>query len=434
MTAFIVFICGVTVCLIKGISLCYALALGLVCFYITGLSMGYRAKELMAMIFKGGKTSFAVIKVLLIIGCITALWRASGTIEFFVYYGIKFITPHLFIITVFMLALVLSYLLGTSFGVVGTAGIVMMILARSGGVNPLITAGAVMSGAFFGERSSPSSSSTFLAVTAAQADMKKHLILMLKTSAIPLAITFAVYIFLSIKNPIGNVGTEISYALENGFDISWYAVLPAAIIVILPWFKVKAFHAMVASAAAAFLLTILFQGQTFASVIKACVFGYYEQSAALGKIVSGGGMVSMISVMIIVVLSSAYCGIFEGTKMTEPINNKLRALADRTSLFAAQTAAAVFTAGIFCNQTAGIILSAQMLGKIYKEKGASKQELATDIGCSIITIAGLIPWSIAAAVPLAMMGVQSGALYYSVFLYAVPIAYAATKKIWYKHT
>ena len=73
-----------------------------------------------------------------------------------------------------------------------------------------------------------------------------------------------------------------------------------------------------------------------------------------------------------------------------------------------------------------------MLGNVYKEKGVSREELATDIGNSIITIAGLIPWSIAATVPLTMMEVGSGALIYSVLLYAVPICYLLTKKVWYK--
>lgn len=430
--AFFVFICSVIICLIINQPLYFALAVGLICFYITGLHRGYGSKELFKMIYAGGKKSFVVIKILLLIGCLTALWRASGTIEFFVYYGIKFITPHLFIIIAFALTMVLSYLLGTSFGVVGTAGVMMMILARSGGVDPAVCAGAVISGAYFGERCSAASSAALLTAAAAEVDIKHFLSMMLKTSFIPTALTLCVYAFLSYQNPIGSINSEITNALMRGFDLSWYIILPAVILIALPWFKIKVFYAIAASAAAAFILSVSFQGQTFLEVLKTCILGYTPNLSSLSSILSGGGIISMIAVIIIVFLSSAYTGIFENTTMIDPIQKKCNALANKIGLFGAQIITSVLASSVFCNQTIGIIMSAQMLKGSYCKKGASKEELATDIGCSAITIAGLIPWSIAATVPLAMLGVSGRALLYSVFLYAVSITYLATKRIWFR--
>jgi NhaC family Na+:H+ antiporter len=430
--AFLVFICSVIFCLIVNLPLYFALAVGLICFYITGLHRGYGAKDLLKMIYKGGKTSFIVIKVLLLIGCLAALWRASGTIEFFVYYGIKFITPYLFIVIAFALPLVLSYLLGTSFGVVGTAGVMLMILARGGGVSPVIAAGAVMSGAFFGERCSPASSSAFLAASVSEVEIKDYLIMMFKTSVIPVIISLLFYIFLSIHNPINNAGAEITDALASGYNLSWYIALPAIILVVLPWFKIKVYYAIAASAVTAFILSMMFQEQSLIMMIKTCIFGYLPPSTVLSGILSGGGVVSMIAVILIVFLSSTYSGIFEGTGMIEPLQKKLSATSDKIGLFPTQIICALFSSSVFCNQTLGTILAAQMLGKAYREKDEPKIELASDIGCSIIVIAGLIPWSIAAAVPLAMMGVGRSALLLSVFLYAVPISYLFTKKIWFK--
>lgn len=430
--AFFVFICSVIICLIINQPLYFALAVGLVCFYLTGLHRGYGSKELFKMIYIGGKKSFVVIKILLLIGCLTALWRVSGTIEFFVYYGIKFITPHLFIIIAFALTMLLSYLLGTSFGVVGTAGIMMMILARSGGVNPAVCAGAVISGAYFGERCSAASSAALLTAAVTDVDIKHFLTIMLKTSIIPAAITLCVYAFLSYQNPIGVVSGEITYALKSGFDLSWYIILPAVILIVLPWIKIKVFYAIAASAVTAFILSVLFQGQTFTEVLKICVMGYTPTISSLSGILSGGGMASMIAVIVIVFLSSAYTGIFENTGMINPIQKKCKALANKIGLFGAQIITSALASCVFCNQTIGIIMSAQMLKGAYIEKGASNEELAADIGCSAITIAGLIPWSIAATVPLAMLGADAKALLYSVFLYAVPITYLVTKKIWFK--
>ena len=80
--AFIIFMSSITACLLLNISLCYALTLGLICFFMIGLYRGFRVKDLLKMVYTGGKTSFIVIKVLFFIGCLTALWRASGTISF----------------------------------------------------------------------------------------------------------------------------------------------------------------------------------------------------------------------------------------------------------------------------------------------------------------------------------------------------------------
>ncbi|NCB53217.1 MAG: hypothetical protein EOM54_15280, partial [Clostridia bacterium] len=115
-----------------------------------------------------------------------------------------------------------------------------------------------------------------------------------------------------------------------------------------------------------------------------------------------------------------------------PVQEKVGRLADKLGLFMTQIIVAVLSAGVFCNQTVGTVLAAQMLGEIYAEKGAEKEELAADIGNSILMIAGLIPWSIAATVPLAMLNVGLGALQLSVFLYAVPLCYLFSKQIWYK--
>lgn len=138
----------------------------------------------------------------------------------------------MFIVVAFLLPLVLSFALGTSFGVVGTAGVMLMILARSSGVDPLIVAGAIMSGAYLGDRCSPASSAAALTANVSNVNQKDYMKMMLKTSVFPVAVTLAVFIFLSVKNPIDAANTDILSALSNSFNLSWYVVLPAVIILI----------------------------------------------------------------------------------------------------------------------------------------------------------------------------------------------------------
>ena len=169
--AFLVFIITLIVTLTFGWSMAIALFVGLVVFVLTGLHRKFSFKDLMKMVYLGGKTSFVVLRILVLIGLLTALWRSSGTISFFVYYGISMITPSLFIVITFLITLILSFALGTSFGIAGTAGVLLMVLAQSGGVSEAVTAGAIMSGAYFGDRCSPASSSASLVAAVTFTDL-----------------------------------------------------------------------------------------------------------------------------------------------------------------------------------------------------------------------------------------------------------------------
>ena len=157
--AFIIFLIAMSGAIFMGYSMIIALLIGLAAFSAAAIRKGFRLKQIGSMALDGARGSLIVIEVMCVIGLVTASWRVSGTITIFVYYGMKIITPTLFLIIAFLLSCLLSYALGTSFGVAGTVGVIFMTLARSGGVDPVITAGVLMSGVYFGDRSSPVSSS-----------------------------------------------------------------------------------------------------------------------------------------------------------------------------------------------------------------------------------------------------------------------------------
>ena len=175
--AFGIFIIFMVLSLIAGISTIPALFLGLVVFLAVGRRKGFSLKSMLDMSVGGIKNSLVVIEVMLIIGLITAVWRVSGTITVFVYYGMKIIVPP---------SCVLSYALGTSFGTAGTVGVIFMTLARSGGVDPVMTAGVIMSGIYFGDRCSPVSSSANLVAGVTGTKIFDNVKLMMKTAMVPL--------------------------------------------------------------------------------------------------------------------------------------------------------------------------------------------------------------------------------------------------------
>jgi NhaC family Na+:H+ antiporter len=432
LVAFIIFAVSMTGCLVMGWSMAIALFIGLVCFVIIGLRREYPFKDIMKMVYIGGKSSFVVLEILILIGFLTALWRASGTISFFVYYGILIITPHMFIVVTFLITLILSFALGTSFGIAGTAGVMLMVLARSGGVDQIVTAGAIMSGAYFGDRCSPASSSASLVAAVSGTYLYANVKMMLKTGVIPTMITLVIYVILSFQNPIQVVDQNILSGLNRSFDMSWPVIIPAFAMLVLPLFKVKVRYAMITSIFSAFIITLVVQGMDLLEILKTCILGYNAESYLLGEILSGGGLTSMIEVIIIVLISCTYSGVFEGTGMLDNIQDRLGNIAVKIGLFPAQVVVSFLTAGVFCNQTVATILNAQILGNVYKSKGASREELAVDMENSVITIAGIIPWSIACTVPLGILGEGPEAIPYGILLYMIPLCYIFTKKIWYK--
>lgn len=426
--AFVVFIGAMVSALVLDVSMIYALMVGMVAFLTVGARRGFALKNQLKMGWDAVKESLVVLEVMFIIGFITAAWRVSGTITIFVYYGMKIITPPLFLLIAFLLSCLLSYALGTSFGVAGTVGVIFMALARSGGVDPVITAGVIMSGIYFGDRGSPVSSSANLVAGVTGTEIYQNVKLMMKSALAPLAICLAVYGFLSVQNPISHVDENLIATFEEEFILSLWAFLPAIFMLVLPLLKVKVMHAMGISIASGILVAWLVQGVPLLEVLRICVFGYEAEGDGLGAILNGGGMVSMLEIIGILFLSSMYSGIFGGTKMLTVLQDRLRQCSSRFGRFPVMLALSVVMASVFCNQTISTMMCCDLMKQPYLDEGGTNQELALDMENSVILMACFIPWSIGCSVPLSFMGAGVSSLPFAVFMYATPLCYLVMKK------
>ena len=146
--AFIVTFILLLFSVVKGIFLAYPLMAALILFIVVAFKRGNTFKSILCMALTGGKKSFIVITVLILIGVITSIWMASGTVPAIVYYGIKLLRPNVFILSAFLISCFVSFLIGTSLGTCSTVGIALMVIARSGDVNLSATAGAIIAGAY----------------------------------------------------------------------------------------------------------------------------------------------------------------------------------------------------------------------------------------------------------------------------------------------
>ena len=431
--AFLVFAGAMIGSLACGLSMLWGLSVGFAGFMGVGLRRGFAFSDLLRMAWGGVKESSIVIRILLTVGVLTGLWRGAGTFAVLTTWGLQLITPSLFIAAAFLLPCALSYAIGTSFGTAGTMGVALMTLARSGGVNELAAAGAILSGIYFGDRGSPASSCANLVAALTGTELYDNVRLMMRTARLPLLLSLGFYLVLSLNDPMtGLEHTEpVSEAL--GFDLSAWAALPALFMLVLPFLGVKIYPAFLTSIVCAFLCALFLQGQSLGEALRCALMGLHAPEGSARAAFNGGGLVSMLEVCAALVLSGSYSGIFGGTGMIEGLENRIAKGMGRWGAYPLTLLTGILGNAIFCNQTIGVMVTVQAVRKPYERQGLSQPELAEDIANSTVVTAGLIPWCLGCSVPLAMLGVSARALPYAVYLWLLPVCYAFTKGRWFRN-
>lgn len=426
--SFVLFICAMAVSLTTGASMILPLVVGVAAFSAVALRRGFAAKAVAGMFCHGAKESAVVVVVMFLIGCLTSLWRQTGTIAYFTYYGIRLIPPQIFILAAFLLAAMMSYALGTSFGVAGTIGVILMTIARASGVSTMLVGGAVMSGLYFGDRGSPAASSASLVANETHTEVSENFRLMLKSSALPMAACVLLYGLLSLFSHPGSIDSALLDAFAGEFRLSAWCLLPTALLLALAFAGMKIKYVMLINIAASLLLTVLLQKTPVLQALRMMILGYAPHNAELSAVLSGGGVASMLEIVVILLLSSGCAGIFEGTQMLASVEGTLARLCRRIGRFPAMVLASIAACSIFCNQTIGIIMCRQCMGGNYPHSREGRTELMLDIENSVVTISGLVPWCIACSVPLQMLGCDVRSLPFAAYLYLIPLCWYFSRR------
>lgn len=408
----------------------YPLFFGLGCFTWVSLRRGYALTDLLRMMGNGSRKSLIVIRIFVLIGIITAVWRACGTISFIVYYGIAFMSAEYFILSAFLLSCLVSFLLGTSFGTVGTMGVVLIVLAKSGNVDINVAAGAIIAGAYFGDRCSPMSSSANLVATLTDTKLYINITNMLKTSILPFGLAILGYLYLSYQHPLAFYNNQIIDEIVNAFDISLLVLSPAVLILLLAAFQVDVKLSMSISILVSILIALFVQHVPFVQLMKYITIGYsMNKGGFFAEIIQGGGLYSMLSVSLIVLISSAYAGIFEGTGLLREIEGFFETISKKIKTYPTIILASIATAAFGCNQTLAVILTHQITHKLYEKNDLNNYQLALDLENTVIMISALIPWNIAGAVPAVTLSANAGFIIYAFYIFLVPLTNLATQTI-----
>ena len=408
---------------INNVFIGYPLFTALIIFGVLSLRRGHTIPATVKMALAGGKKSFIVLQVFTLIGVLTAMWISAGTIPAIVYYGIRFMNANFFVFYTFIITSFVSFLLGTSLGTVSTIGVALIVMARAGDISlPLVT-GAIMSGAYFGDRCSPMSSSAILVANLTKTDLFDNIKKMFHTGKLPFILSSLLYLGFSLKNPMVFKGDNIGDDLYRIFHISPVSFIPAAIILGASLFKVRVKKSMTLSIVAAFFISLMMEGYSSLELLSFSLWGFRLEDGLLpGNILDRGGLISMAKAGVVVFISCSMAGIFSGTKMLDRFHTIYMKAKNRSQLFLYTITTSILTAVFGCNQTISIVLTEQLLEGSYSKAPHSKDEFSLDIENTAVVIAPLIPWNIAAYMPTTTLDVNFYTYVpYAFYLYLLPL-------------
>lgn len=411
------FLIALVACVFTGANILYALAAGYVIFFGYGLAKHFTSAQLLTMTQKGILTVKNILIVFMLIGMITAVWRASGTIPMIIYSSGSLIHPGAFLVVAFLLNCLVSILTGTSFGTSATMGVICMTIGNVMGMNPVYMGGAILGGAFFGDRCSPMSTSALLVSALTQTDIFTNLKLMAIRCLIPFLATCGIYAVLGSLGSSGEVDLSVLNLFKDNFNLHWITLLPAVLIIVLSLFKINVKKTLSVSILTAIIICLTLQKVDLSILLTLLVSGYQAPDPALAKMLNGGGILSMVRAGCIVGLSSSYSGIFDGTGLLTGIKEQINHLTQKLTPFGCTLFISLITGMIACNQTLAIMLTNQLCDQTEPDR----QEFAMTLADTVVCTAALIPWSIASAVPLSSVGAPVLSIAAACYLYLQPL-------------
>lgn len=411
-------------CVFTGFSVIYAMLLGLVIFFSYGLIKKNTWKQMLFFSWQGIKTAKNVLLTILLIGMMTAVWRASGSIAFVVYYASRICVPSIMLLAAFLLCSLVSFLTGTSFGTAATMGVICMTMAKSMNVSEVLAGGAILAGSYFGDRCSPVSTSALLVSELTKTNLYENLKAMAKTAIVPFVLSCVIYGILGMQTHAVKAVENIRTVLSEFYHLSFGTLAPVVVVLVFSLLHIDVKKTLMLSAITGTFVAILIQKYPISELPQLCIWGFSTNNKAINRLMGGGGIISNMKVVAIVGISSCYSGIFKGTDFLHGIKKYIQKLNSRITPFGTTLLTSFVTAAVSCNQTLSIMLTNQLCGESHPDK----KEFALSLENSAVIVTALIPWSIASAIPLGFIDAPIQSVCAAFYLYLLPICYFIVAK------
>ena len=379
-------------------------------------------------ILEGSKLAVPTILILYSIGCLMGAWIASGTVPMIIYWGLKLINPSIFLVTACLACVITSLATGSSWSTIGTVGVALIGVGMGLEINPAMTAGAIVSGAAFGDKMSPLSDTTNVAPAVAEGDLFDHIKAMVYTAGPGIVIALVAFFVLGMKHG-GSADTEtvsaILAALESQFHLNIITLIPPVLVIMLAVMKKPALPTLLISGIVAAAIAIFMQGETLPSIANIMENGYVSETgfADIDSLLSRGGLFSMNYTSSLTIIVMVYGSLLEKLGVLEVVLEKLKVLTRTVgSLVCTTVVTAILVNLITASQYMSIVLPGRMFVSEYKKKDMLPQTLSRTLEDSGTVTSLLIPWNLCGSFASTTLGVSCIAyLPFSVFNWIVPI-------------
>ena len=339
--------------------------------------------------------------ILMLIGAVIATWIASGTIPYIIYLGLKLISPKFFLLCACLAAAFMSMACGSSWSSAGTVGIAFMGIGAGLGINPAMTAGAIVSGAYFGDKQSPFSDTTNLASAMAGTTLFEHMNSMLWTTTPSLIITLILYTVLGFTTTSGTIAdsSTADLYLENlaqNFNLSPICLIPVAVLIIVIVKKAPAIPGLVVSALLGAAMAVIFQHMAMVDVANLMYDGFSIDTGIeqIDTLLNRGGIASMLWTVALYFMACILGNILDVTGILRTVLAKVAAITKRASTLITSTLVSSFAmCALTGSLESSMLITSKLFAPAYDDLNLDRKVLSRSLEDTGTMCAALIPWN-----------------------------------------
>jgi Na+:H+ antiporter, NhaC family len=380
-------------------------------------------------IYKGIKMALPAILIIITVGMIIGSWIGGGIVATMVYYGLKILSPSMFLVSITVITALITLAIGSSWSTMGTIGVAGMGIGMSMGIPAPMVAGAIISGSYFGDKMSPLSDTTNLAAGITGTDLFAHIRHMIYTTVPAFLIALGVYWYLG--RDFSNAGVdnqqiiEIMNVIQSNFVVSpWLLLVPAAVILLVA-FKIPALPALIVGVFLGWITQFTVQGGAIADAVNTLQNGFTIETgnASVDELFSRGGIQDMMYTVSLALIAMAFAGVMEQTGMLSSIVERILKLARTARSLVVSTVATSFLTNVAAGeQYLSILLPGRMYKKAYDDKGLHSKNLSRAIEDGGTVTSPLVPWNTCAVFIISALSVHPFEYApYAVLNFTVPI-------------
>ena len=378
---------------------------------------GVKWKDFEMAIVDNVRSVATSIIILLLIGAVAGSWMVSGVVPTMIYYGMKVITPSIFLFATCIICALIAVMTGSSWTTIATVGVALVGIGTAQGYEPGWIAGAIISGAYFGDKVSPLSDTTVLASSSTDTPLFPHIRFMMVTTVPSFVITVVIFLVLSLmhKSPESMMGAGYAAALDDTFNLSPWLLSVPVLTGLLIMRKVPAIITLFAASVFAGIFAVIFQPHILAEVsgsassceslsfmdgFKGLMQSYYGATSIstgnpeIDSLISTRGMTGMLNTIFLIIAAGTFGGVLVGSSMLQSLTEALvKFIRRRVTMVAATVGTGIFANMITGDQYLSIILTGSLYKKLYHERGYDSKLLSRSVEDSATVVSVLVPWN-----------------------------------------